>query len=175
MALDPQFIHRSAVLDLQELIHTPDGSVSAELTMDMSQMDFYGRKPIANPLTVAVNIHNHAGALVLDGTIHTLLEQCCDRCQISFQEEKTVPLHSLLADQLEDEEHEDIILLEAGKLNLEELATTTFILEMDTKTLCSEACEGLCSRCGVNLNQESCSCLQENHSPFAVLASLLDD
>lgn len=46
-------------------------------------------------------------------------------------------------------------------------------LALPVKPLCSESCAGLCPRCGVDRNRESCECREfENESPFAVLRTL---
>ena len=52
--------------------------------------------------------------------------------------------------------------------------TTTFVLNMDSKLLCSEDCKGLCSRCGANLNLGPCDCKPEPDPRFAALQQLLD-
>ncbi|MDY5613643.1 MAG: DUF177 domain-containing protein, partial [Dysosmobacter sp.] len=54
-------------------------------------------------------------------------------------------------------------------------ARTAFILEMDTKTLCSEDCKGLCPRCGADLNLGPCSCKKEVDPRLAALAKLLEN
>ena len=45
---------------------------------------------------------------------------------------------------------------------------------MDTKTLCSEDCKGLCPGCGVNLNHEACRCKKQVDPRLAALAKLLE-
>lgn len=175
MALDSNVVSSSPVMELGELIHTPEGKLRAEITLDLSALDFFGQKPIIHPVTVRATVSNRGGALHLLGDITSDLSLCCDRCQTSFTREKQVLLNHLLAQTLEDEEHDEILLLEGTSLNLGDVATTAFILEMDTKTLCSEACAGLCPTCGTNLNEGACSCQKNNDSPFAVLASLLED
>ena len=41
------------------------------------------------------------------------------------------------------------------------------------KKLCSTSCKGLCQRCGVNLNTQSCLCNEEiEDHPFAVLKGI---
>ena len=80
----------------------------------------------------------------------------------------------MLAEELEDEDSDDIILLENGAVDLGDLARTAFILDMDTKTLCSEDCKGICPGCGVDLNQGTCTCKKEVDPRLAVLAKLLD-
>jgi uncharacterized protein len=79
-----------------------------------------------------------------------------------------------LAEAVEDEDNDGIILLEEGCVDVGDLARTAFILEMDTKTLCSEDCKGICPGCGVDLNQGSCTCKKQVDPRLAVLAQLLE-
>ena len=97
---------------------------------------------------------NVADVLVLEGEARSVLDETCDRCMTRFSREKVVPLQFLLAETLENEEEDDIVLLENGEVDVGQLAYTAFILNMDTKHLCSEDCKGLCPGCGVNLNVE---------------------
>ena len=63
----------------------------------------------------------------------------------------------------------------AVKCTVEELARDAFILDMDTKFLCSEDCKGLCSGCGANLNREACRCKKAVDPRLAKLAQLLQN
>ena len=86
-----------------------------------------------------------------------------------------IPVSTLMAEELENEENEDeIVLLENGEADLDEVFTTAVVLSMDMQNLCSEDCKGLCSGCGVNLNEEPCRCKQEVDPRLAALAQLLD-
>ena len=146
-------------LDLRNIIHVPDAEKTFQYQMDLSDLDFWGRKPITRPVSVEGSVTNHAGALVLSGTARSELDLVCDRCGKEFSREKVVPLDSLLADKLENEDSEDdIILLDGNELDLDEVVTTAFVLAMDTKNLCSEDCKGLCAKCGADLNLGPCGC-----------------
>ena len=162
-------------LDLRDIIHVPDARKDFQFQLDLSQLDFYGSNPIAHPVLAEGSVTNHAGALVLEGTASSLLELHCDRCGKAFSREKTVVLDSLVAQELEDEENDDILLLEGTELDLDEAVTTAFVLAMDTKNLCSDDCKGLCAGCGVNLNEEPCRCKPEVDPRLAALAQLLDN
>lgn len=76
---------------------------------------------------------------------------------------------------MQNEEDDEILLLEDGKVDAGELAREAFILDMDTKTLCSEDCKGLCPRCGADLNLGPCSCKKDVDPRLAVLAKLLEN
>ena len=161
-------------LNLREMIHTPGASIPFDFQLDLSELDFYGEKPVKSPLRVYGQVRNAAGALMLEGRAVTTLELVCDRCGKTFRREKIVPIDTLLATELEDEENADIVLLDEDALDIGELATTAFILAMDTKNLCSEDCKGLCPGCGVNLNETPCRCRPETDPRLAALAQLLD-
>lgn len=48
-----------------------------------------------------------------------------------------------------------------------------FMLALPVSPLCAEDCQGLCPKCGVNRNQESCACVQDKGDPrLAVLRNL---
>ena len=161
-------------LDLRDIIHIPDASKSFQLQVDLSDLDFFGNKPITQPVLAEGRVTNHAGALVLEGTARSVLDLACDRCGKAFSREKVVALDSLVAHELEDDENDEIILLEGNELDLDDVVTTAFILAMDTKNLCSDDCKGLCAKCGVNLNEGICRCKPEVDPRLAALAQLLD-
>ena len=162
-------------LDLRDIIHVPDARKDFQFQLDLSQLDFYGSNPIAHPVLAEGSVTNHAGALVLEGTARSTLELACDRCGREFSREKIVRLESLVAQQLEDEENDEIILLDGWELDLDQVVTETFVLAMDTKNLCSDDCKGLCPKCGANLNEGPCRCKPEPDPRWAALSQLLND
>jgi len=162
-------------LDLRPILHTPGASLPFAFELDLSDLDFYGRRPVSRPLRVEGKVTNRAGALELEGCASTLLDLECDRCCRDFTRTKTVRLDTLLAQELEDEEHEDeIVLLDGDEVDLDEVATTAFVLDMDTQNLCSPDCKGLCPRCGADLNLGPCGCRPEIDPRLAVLKQLLE-
>ena len=62
MGLYPQrraFLMR---LDLRDVIHVPDAKKAFQYQLDLSGLDFWGRKPITRPVSVEGSVANHAGA-----------------------------------------------------------------------------------------------------------------
>jgi uncharacterized protein len=162
-------------LDLRDIIHVPDARKDFQFQLDLSDWNFYGETPITHPVLAEGSVTNHAGALVLEGTARSVLDLVCDRCGKRFSREKVVPLDCLVAQELEDEENDEIILLEGNELDLDDAVTTAFVLAMDTKNLCSDDCKGLCAGCGANLNESPCRCKPEVDPRLAALAQLLDN
>ena len=161
-------------LELRDIIHIPDAHKPFQFQLDLSGQDFFGARPIVHPVQAEGRVTNHAGALVLEGTARSVLALRCDRCGKAFSREKTVTLDSLVAQELEDEENDDILLLDGTELDLDEAVSTAFILAMDTKNLCSDDCKGLCAKCGADLNLGPCGCGPDVDPRLAALAQLLD-
>ena len=161
-------------LELRDIIHIPDAHKPFQFQLDLSGQDFFGARPIVHPVQAEGRVTNHAGALVLEGSARSLLELQCDRCGKSFSRKKRVALDSLVAQELEDEENDDILLLDGTELDLDEAVSTAFILAMDTKNLCSDDCKGLCAKCGADLNLGPCGCGPDVDPRLAALAQLLD-
>jgi len=161
-------------LTLQEILHIPGAIKPFQFSLDLSALDFFGSKPLAQPIQVAGQVKNQAGVLTLTGEANTTLSLFCDRCLRPIETPLCIPASFLLAEHLENAENDEILLLENGALDLDDLFTTVVVLGMDSKHLCSEDCKGLCPKCGANLNTESCTCKPDLDPRFAALAQLLD-
>ena len=162
------------LLNVNKLLHTPDAAQDFSFEMDLSDLEFGGSYPVSQPVTVEGRIRNKAGVLLCTLEASTTLHCICDRCAEPFTEDKTVAYQCVLAEERQSDDDEEIVLLEDGMVDVGDLARTAFILDMDTKTLCSEDCKGLCPRCGANLNLGPCSCKKETDPRLAVLAKLLE-
>ncbi len=163
------------LIDVRPILRTPGKTLEFRFELDLSDVEFAGRCPISRPVAVEGSITNNADVLWLEMTAGTTLDAVCDRCGKAFPQEKTVPFRCMLAEELQNEDNDEIVLLEEGKVDAGDLARTAFILGMDTKTLCSEDCKGLCSRCGADLNLGPCSCKKEVDPRLAALAKLLEN
>lgn len=163
------------LFDVKPILHTPGRQLDFRFELDLSDVEFSGRYPISRPVAVAGTVRNTAGVLELSMTAKTTLDAVCDRCGKAFAQEKEISYGCLLAEELQHEDNDEIVLLEDGCVDVGDLARTAFILGMDTKTLCSEDCKGLCPRCGADLNLGPCSCKKETDPRLAVLAKLLEN
>ncbi|MBO4915769.1 MAG: DUF177 domain-containing protein [Oscillospiraceae bacterium] len=160
-------------LDVKRIINTPGDGIEFNEEFDLSDVDFGGVCPAVRPVSVVGTVRNIAGMLRLRFDLDTELSCVCDRCGVRIEKPFHVELERMLATELEDEENDEILLLEDGGLELDELARETYILNMDTKTLCREDCKGLCPGCGANLNIEECHCKKETDPRWAELQKLL--
>lgn len=165
------------LLNLASIIATPGGEVPFQFSMDFSQMDFGGSRPATEPVLIQGSVRNEAGVLHLRASIKTSLHCLCDRCASPFDREYAQAIEAILVTELAHEENEDdwTFLLKGDCADLDEIVTTAFVLNLDSKMLCSDDCKGLCATCGKNLNQGSCTCQKELDPRLAVLKQLLKD
>lgn len=161
-------------LDLRPILHVPGAAVPFSFQLDLAGLNFYGVRPFQMPVEVSGQVRNRADALVLAGEAAAVLDLRCDRCLKPFRREQRTAVECLLAETLEDEENDDIVLLDHGAVDLDEVFTTALVLDMESTHLCAEDCKGLCARCGADLNQGPCRCKPEVDPRLAALAQLLD-
>ena len=164
------------LLGLKDIIHRPGASVSFSESVDLSDLLFGTCYPVTEPVLAVGTVRNTADVLMMKGTITTCLHGVCDRCAGEFTREVEIPLDVVLVEELSNEENEDewVFPLEADAADMEDIVRTVFVLNMDSKLLCRPDCQGLCCRCGKNLNEGPCTCQKEPDPRFAALRQLLD-
>lgn len=119
----------------------------------------------------------------LQGRLKATLLLECDRCLASYRREVDTALQMLFevetgaSWQVKDLDYRipdlDTIVLDAPVIDLDDVIRQQLYLALPMKSLCSDQCRGICSRCGANRNHGPCGCADEHeNSPFAVLAQL---
>ncbi len=161
-------------LNLREIIEVPGGQVPFEQDLDVSRLDFpavsgYERVPHASGV-----VKNAAGVLHIEGQLEAGLVCVCDRCGTEFPSLKTMAFDAVAVTDAETD-NPNAFLLEGDCLDLDDVLETLFILDMETKFLCTEDCKGVCPDCGKNLNEGPCGCRKKTDPRLAVLEQLLDD
>ena len=136
------------LLGLSKIIDCPGESCSFSTSVDLSDLQFGNCCPVTEPVL--------ASGSVLNTTIHGV----CDRCAREFYRDLEIPMEAVLVTELSDEDNEDewVFQLEGDSADLDDIVTTTLVLNMDSKLLCKDDCKGLCSVCGCNRNETDCNC-----------------
>lgn len=139
---------------------------------------------LVRPVNVDLEFEKRSDHIRVLGTIRGLLELACHRCldpvrhpldeavDLFLIEEVRSPEDTETELDLEDLEYE---FFDGEVIEVDQLIAEQIFLSLPHKVLCSEACRGLCPRCGANLNTEACRCgKDEERSPFAKLKALRD-
>lgn len=145
-------------------------------------------------LVFALTGHTMGIDLYLDGTVTGMLELTCGRCLCRYRQPVREGFRLLLepaGDRVPADPEGAAALvrdgvfladeLELGWFRGNELDLTSYVLELvalvqPVQPVCRDDCRGLCPRCGVDRNQNSCDCAEARPgSPFAVLQGLRDE
>ena len=164
------------LLGLSRIIDCPGASVPFSTSVDLSDLCYGVSFPVTEPVRAEGQVRNTAGVLVMTGSIETTIHGICDRCAGSFHRDIHFPIDVVLVTEMANEENEDewVFPLEGDSADLDDIVRTVFVLNLDSKLLCKEDCEGLCCRCGKNLNNGPCNCQKELDPRFAALKQLLE-
>ena len=164
------------LLGLSKIIDSPGAIIPFSTSVDLSDLQYGNSFPVTEPVTAEGQVRNTAGVLVMTGSIRTTIHGTCDRCATDFDREIEFPIDVVLVTELANEENEDewVFPLEGDSADLDDIVRTVFVLNLDSKLLCKEDCQGLCCRCGKNLNDGPCNCQKELDPRFAALKQLLE-
>lgn len=118
----------------------------------------------AHKVHVFVRLDRHDPYFDLRIKVNTTAFAECDRClsECDVKIESENPLlfvagHAPAGDMVDDD---DITYIKPGtiELDLTDDLRDFLILAYSGRHLCSENCQGLCEKCGANLNDGPCSC-----------------
>ncbi|MGH9171482.1 MAG: YceD family protein [Acidimicrobiales bacterium] len=127
----------------------------------------YARVPDESAVSFKGKVTSTVGGVVVDGTAQARYEGECRRCLEEASGELVVAVREVCLDHPDPELGYGV---EPDWLDLEPIVHDACILELPLAPLCREACQGLCPECGVNRNNEACSCavrLEHNGSDVA--------
>ena len=164
------------LLGLSKIIDCPGASLPFSTSVDLSDLRYGNSYPVTEPVLAEGQVRNTAGVLMMTGSIRTTIHGICDRCAAEFDRDIDFPIDVVLVTELVNEENEDewVFPLEGDSADLDDIVRTVFVLNLDSKLLCKEDCQGLCCRCGKNLNDGPCTCQKELDPRFAALKQLLE-
>jgi uncharacterized protein len=140
------------------------------------------KEPFFDGVNLDVKMDKSHSQIVIDGDLSLNAKFFCDRCNDEFVAElkNHFKITYLFSKEKEEREDDNLYFLspEADKIDLKQDVVDYAILAVPMKKLCQDECKGLCSRCGVNLNRETCKCtVEEKADPIwsALLKKVKDD
>ena len=103
--------------------------------------------------------------------------RCLDEVRgvFSLDFERTVVTDGMVSEERLEEIVDEYIVLDDGKLVLDDAVREELLIDFPRKLLCSEECEGLCPKCGKPRKEGDCGCVTKEIDPrLEVLKKLLD-
>ncbi|HEY9371284.1 DUF177 domain-containing protein [Streptomyces sp.] len=161
--------HRNPlVFDTHELGRRPGGlqrvSRSIEAPRDLG-VEGVVRVPEGAPVELELRLESVMEGVLVTGTARASAEGECVRClepveldlDVDYQEMFSYPASddrgrskAVAGDEAEDDE--SMTPLEDGMFDLEPVLRDAVVLALPMQPVCREDCAGLCSECGINLN-----------------------
>ncbi len=135
------------------------------------------------PVSFDIRAERAGGRVLVSGSVAADLQVDCVRCLALFPYavEREFEVSYLRAgsdkggDEAElDENDLDLDYYGDEGIDLQQLLGEQLLLSLPMKPLCQTACEGLCSQCGINLNNEACDCKPEVDPRLASLGAIRD-
>ncbi|AGJ57549.1 DUF177 domain-containing protein [Streptomyces sp. FT05W] len=170
-ALNGHLDHRSPlVFDTRELGRRPGAmkrlTRTAEAPKDLGIDGVIG-VPENAPLALDLRLESVMEGVLVTGTARATAEGECVRClepltlevEADFQEMFSYPdaddrNRSRTADPVDDaEDDEDRFFLEDDSFDLEPVLRDAVVLALPLQPVCKETCAGLCSECGIRLDE----------------------
>lgn len=114
----------------------------------------------------------------MEGHVEGREVETCARCLEPFVRETRVRIEEPFSEDVraEDAQVSDLAPLVDRSIDLNELVEQLLEVDEPMAAVCSEACRGICQRCGANRNREQCSCRDDEIDPrFAGLTKFLQE
>jgi uncharacterized protein len=170
-----------------ELEFGPDDPGWAEAQESVPEL----RGPLAELPSVRLRAYRMGQDLFLEGVVEGALELECSRCLVRYRSPLREPFRLVLEPAggrvpAEPEAARELARLgmclgdelemgwfQGPEIDLRSPLREVVALAVPVQPLCREECRGLCPRCGVDRNRETCGCEAEKPvSPFAALEAL---
>jgi uncharacterized protein len=161
-----------------------DGKLRVARTIAASD-PLWSESGIALAEGVDVDIHlstSATGQVLARGTIATATWHECTRCLSEMERAMKLDVTLLWSppDELDDDDETDpdirVLRSSDRELELGDAVREEILLAVPRFAVCSTECRGLCPKCGINRNEESCPCSFDEPDPrWDALRALQDE
>ncbi len=157
------------IIDLKPLICGEKRELDIETSFDVSELT---ADIVSGTAHLRGKCVDRVGFVDMTLDVELELIVSCSRCAADHEFKESYKMEYPLVTALDNEDTDEFILLTDGTLDLLETAKEFILINLPSVYLCSDDCKGVCSGCGVNLNEGECKCEGKEVDPR--LAKLLD-
>lgn len=167
------------VIDMVPILRGEVNRMNFEYTLEPIPMD---RIEFSDNAKVSGVITDEGGYMRLTAVAYLAYTSQCDRCLepvsdvFTLNFERTVAAEGTLTEEQIEDNVDEFVIIEKGKLDIDEQLTEALLLDFPRKILCSEDCPGMCYKCGKLLKYGKCTCNTKEIDPrLAVFADIVLD
>ena len=148
------------LINLSKLLSGDQERLTEQVMMEMDVFECsLGSFPVTEKSSFPLTIMKVGDdKFLIEGETSVTLEIPCDRCLQPVQVEIPLEISRECEKNSEEEDTEEENLMVGYNLDAEQLIYCEILVNWPMKTLCTEACKGICKKCGTNLNYSSCTC-----------------
>lgn len=160
------------IVDLTSL---KDAQTSFDFQVAPSEIDLEGEAiKLKDAVKVEGKLKKGIAQTDVQGKISARVEAECNRCLQAAELALEFPFDAVFVtaeNYTQEKEAElkagdlEVSLFEGDRIDLTELAREQILLNLPTQVFCRENCEGLCQKCGANLNLINCNCEENEIDP----------
>ena len=103
----------------------------------------------------ALHASSVSDGVLIAGTISVDVNTECGRCLCKYTYRLTLDNICHFYEEVKSDE-----------LDISDDIREDILIALPSKYLCNEDCKGLCTTCGINLNDSTCNCTTESHDDF---------
>ncbi|MBI5088201.1 MAG: DUF177 domain-containing protein [Actinobacteria bacterium] len=165
------------LVNAAELLRRPGTEKDLDVEVTIADLDLHDeRLHDDDPVTARLHLESLTDGIVVRGLVTAPWHGICRRCASPATGEVRADGHELYQQVVTDP---DAFELTGDQLDLAPMVREVIVLDAPMSPLCRDDCRGLCPHCGVDLNVESCDCVDAPADPrwgaLDQLKGLLDD
>jgi uncharacterized protein len=160
-----------------------DGEISFDFQIAPDEIDLEGEDvKLRDAVKFEGKLKRGIAQTDVHGKIFGEIEVECNRCLQAAEMYLEFPFEAVFVtaeNYTQEKEAElkagdlEVSIFEGDKLDLTELAREQILLNLPAQVFCREDCQGLCQKCGANLNLIDCNCEESEVDPrWAALRNL---
>ncbi len=144
------------LVNVAELLRRPgtDRDLTVEVTAEELGISD-PRVPPANQIEVRLRLESLTDGIVVTGRLAAPWQDTCRRCLVDVAGDAECPVDELYQNKVTTDE---AFPIHADQVDLTPMVRELVLLDLPAAPLCRDDCAGLCPSCGVNHNDQTCSC-----------------
>ena len=155
-------------VQVADLLDRPGASREVDFALPVPDGFDLPLADVAEPVGFRGVIESVVDGLLVRGALQADISLLCSRCLREVNDRRRVDVVEMFADPADvdpDDEIEEGYEIAQAALHLDALVRDALAAAIPYQPRCDEACQGLCARCGADLNTTACGCAETDYDP----------
>lgn len=139
-----------------------DGVHEFEFDVDGSELALEEQGFSIGEIGLRCTVNKSENSVYINSKVRAKVNFICDSCLVNFDDvlaDEFSIFYTSDKETVKSDDEQVVQLLKPGTpLDLTNGLKESLLLAIPMKIVCSEDCKGLCLTCGINLNEETCTC-----------------